>query len=161
MWILWKMRFLKCEFCAKNSFWKCEFCEKWDFQSVNFWINWGFLPQCAKCKTPVRLQYQFQCRTIEDSQKNHRLGLFWDTLYLGPAVGLYSTVYARMCDTKSEITNCALRHSLIFPIRSFHKSRFLSTDNHSSERDPSTHFEEFALFFKSYRSKASRYVPDT
>ena len=37
MWILWKMRF-----------WKCEFCEKWDFDNVNFvkseilkmWIWW-------------------------------------------------------------------------------------------------------------------------
>ena len=38
MWILWKMRL-----------WKYEFCEKCDFQNVNFWINWGFLPQCALC----------------------------------------------------------------------------------------------------------------
>ena len=47
MWILWKMRF-----------WKGEFCEKWDFENVNcvkyenfkmwfFRINWGFLPQCV------------------------------------------------------------------------------------------------------------------
>ena len=36
MWILWKIRF-----------WKCEFCEKWYFQNVNFGINWGFLPQCV------------------------------------------------------------------------------------------------------------------
>ena len=34
MWILWKMRFQKGEFC-KN----------WDFQYVNFWIKYGFLPQ--------------------------------------------------------------------------------------------------------------------
>ena len=34
MWILWKMRFQKGEFC-KN----------WDFQCVNFWIKNGFLPQ--------------------------------------------------------------------------------------------------------------------
>ena len=40
MWILWKMRF-----------WKCEFWEKWDFQNVNFRINWGFLPQCVTKKT--------------------------------------------------------------------------------------------------------------
>ena len=66
MWILWKMRFWKCEFCEKWDFenvnfvknvllklwilWKmwfseCEFCKNWDFQNVNFWINWGFLPQ--------------------------------------------------------------------------------------------------------------------
>ena len=64
MWILWKMRLWKCEFCEKWDFenvnfvnneifkmwilwkmrlWNCEFCEKWDFQNVNFWINWGFL----------------------------------------------------------------------------------------------------------------------
>ena len=69
MWILWKMRFWKCEFCEKWDFgnvnfvenkvlkmwilWKmwfskCEFREKWDFQNVIFWINWGFLPQCAQ-----------------------------------------------------------------------------------------------------------------
>ena len=57
MWILWKMRFWKCEFCPKwgfenvnfvknetfqlwiflkMRFWKCEFCEKWGFQNVNF-----------------------------------------------------------------------------------------------------------------------------
>ena len=57
MWILWKMRFLNCEFCEKLDFenviflkneilkmwilwkmifWKCEFCEKWDFENVNF-----------------------------------------------------------------------------------------------------------------------------
>ena len=46
MWILWKERF-----------WKCEFCEKWDFENVNFVKNeifkmWifgligGILPQC-------------------------------------------------------------------------------------------------------------------
>ena len=34
MWILWKMRFQKGEFC-KN----------WDFQYGNFWIKCGFLPQ--------------------------------------------------------------------------------------------------------------------
>ena len=31
MWILWKMRL-----------WKCEFCEKWDFKNVNFVKNWDF-----------------------------------------------------------------------------------------------------------------------
>ena len=36
LWISWKIRF-----------WKCEFCEKWCFQNVNFWINCGFLPQCG------------------------------------------------------------------------------------------------------------------
>ena len=57
LWILWKMRFWKCEFCEKCDFengnfvkneilklwilwkmrfWKCEFCEKWDFEIVNF-----------------------------------------------------------------------------------------------------------------------------
>ena len=36
MWILWKLRFLKGEFC-----------ENWDFQYVNFWIKCGFLPQCG------------------------------------------------------------------------------------------------------------------
>ena len=69
MWILWKMRFLKSEFCEKWDFiianfvknvisemwilWKmrfqkCEFFEKWDFKKVNFvkigifnmWIFW-------------------------------------------------------------------------------------------------------------------------
>ena len=39
MWILWKIRL-----------WKCEFCEKWEFQNVNFWINWGFLLQCDTIK---------------------------------------------------------------------------------------------------------------
>ena len=33
MWILWKMRVSKCEFC-----------DKWDVENVNFWINWSFLP---------------------------------------------------------------------------------------------------------------------
>ena len=68
MWILWKMRLWKCEFCQKWDFenvnfvknetlklWilskmrlcKCEFCQKWEFQNVNFWTNWGFLPQCV------------------------------------------------------------------------------------------------------------------
>ena len=36
MWIFWKMRL-----------WKCEFCEKWNFENMNFWMNWGFLPQCG------------------------------------------------------------------------------------------------------------------
>ena len=57
MWILWKMRFQKCEFCEKWHFtivnfvknevskmwilWKMrfqkgEFCENWDFRKVNF-----------------------------------------------------------------------------------------------------------------------------
>ena len=69
MWILWKMRFQKCEFCEKQDFknvnlvknetlkmwilwkmrlWKCKFCVKWDFRNVNFvknviierWILW-------------------------------------------------------------------------------------------------------------------------
>ena len=31
MWILWKMRFQKCEFC-----------ENWDFENVNFVKNWNF-----------------------------------------------------------------------------------------------------------------------
>ena len=48
MWILWKMRF-----------WKCEFCEKWDFQNVNFRINWGFLPQCASLEIVF-----FPCRSM-------------------------------------------------------------------------------------------------
>ena len=44
MWIMWKMRFWKCEFCEKwdlkiwimwkMRFWKCDFCEKWDFGNV-------------------------------------------------------------------------------------------------------------------------------
>ena len=36
MWILWKMRFQRGEFC-KN----------WDYQYVNFWIKCEFLPQRA------------------------------------------------------------------------------------------------------------------
>jgi len=69
MWILWKMRLWKCEFCEnwdfeivnlvkndivklwiwwKMRFWKCEFSEKWDFEIVNcvkidilkLWILW-------------------------------------------------------------------------------------------------------------------------
>ena len=73
MWILWKIRFSKCEFFEKwdfenvnfvknetlimwfmwkMRFWKCEFCEKFDFQIVDFWINWGVLPQCEKDQNP-------------------------------------------------------------------------------------------------------------
>ena len=50
MWILWKMRFWKCELCekwdfeyvnfVKNEISKCEFCEKWDFEKVNFVKKW-------------------------------------------------------------------------------------------------------------------------
>ena len=64
MWIFWKMRDWKCEFCEKNETlklwilwknetlklwilwkmrrWKCEFCEKWDFQIVNSVKNEAF-----------------------------------------------------------------------------------------------------------------------
>ena len=45
-WILWKMRFSKCEFCIKKifkilisgklRFQKCELCKNWDFKNVNF-----------------------------------------------------------------------------------------------------------------------------
>ena len=31
MWVLWKLRI-----------WKCEFCEKWDFEVVNFVKKWEF-----------------------------------------------------------------------------------------------------------------------
>ena len=69
MWILWKMRLWKCEFCEnwdfrivnfvknetsemwilwKMRFQKGEFCKNWDFQCVNFWIKCGFLPQCVR-----------------------------------------------------------------------------------------------------------------
>ena len=68
MYILWKMIFLKCEFCEKWDFrnvnfvkieiselwilWKMifqngEFCKNWDFQCLNFWIKCGLLPQCG------------------------------------------------------------------------------------------------------------------
>ena len=47
MWILWKMRFSKCEFCQKWDFEIVNFVKQWDFQNVNFWINWGFLLQCG------------------------------------------------------------------------------------------------------------------
>ena len=62
MWILWKLRFWKCDFCKKKKcdwkfailkmwilwklwFWKCYFCEKCDFENVNF-ANNAILKQC-------------------------------------------------------------------------------------------------------------------
>ena len=72
MWIMWKLRFQKCEFCGKWDFknvnfvkneilerWilrklrlqKGEFCKTWDFQYVHYWINCGFLPQCDRKQT--------------------------------------------------------------------------------------------------------------
>ena len=58
MWILWKLRFQKCEFCEKwdfknVNFVKNEISERWilyklDFQCVNFWIKCGFSPQCEQ-----------------------------------------------------------------------------------------------------------------
>ena len=39
MWISWKMRFPKCEFCEK-----CHFVNVNLVKNVNFWIKWGFLP---------------------------------------------------------------------------------------------------------------------
>ena len=73
MWVLWKIRIWKCEFCEKWEFenmnfgkmtlWKCEFCEKWHFENVNFvknetlkmWISSKL--RFSKCDFLHRLRY--------------------------------------------------------------------------------------------------------
>jgi len=53
MWILWKMRFQKCEFYEKWDFQNVNFVKNCDFKNVNyvkneiFWIKCGFLPPCV------------------------------------------------------------------------------------------------------------------
>ena len=45
MWIWWKLRFQKCEFCDNWDFKNVNFVQNWDFQYVNFWEKCGILPQ--------------------------------------------------------------------------------------------------------------------
>ena len=79
MWILWKMRLWKCEFCEKMRIWNCEFYQKWGFDNVNFWINSEFLPQCGlysfmeKVSQFLRLNF---C-TYQIVQKFKQIQFFW------------------------------------------------------------------------------------
>ena len=72
MWILWKMRDWKCEFCEKMRLWNCEFCEKWDVENVNFVKNEIFKLWIL---SKMKLFHWGKCHSIE--KRSAHLMLMW------------------------------------------------------------------------------------
>ena len=117
MWIWWKMRL-----------WKCEFCEKWDFENVNFviikiskmWILWKmrfwqcefldklriFAPVCLLVCLYFELSMKFDCLSLFFLPSSFVCPPHWPTtplgmFPLGPITSWWNTVMAGICIAKS------------------------------------------------------------
>ena len=81
MWILWKMRF-----------WKCEFCEKWDFENVNFVKN-KTLKMWILCK--MRFS---KCEFLDFLPQSVRLGYVrWNFVCV---ISIYCSIFYSILEPK-------------------------------------------------------------